>query len=267
VSVANILAYAGPKAGYCVSPEQHDAQIRENLAQGYPQIEPHPPCEEPLAIACFGPSLQDTWKEIRNFSHVMTCSGAHRFLTELGIVPTHHVDVDPRSHKAQLIGDALSPRTDFLMASCCHPSVLQHIKDHHGKVTLWHAIDNIGPPIGTGWALYGGSTAGLRTLTVAAFLGYRSLHIFGMDGSFKDSRHAAPHPRESATPVWASYKGKRYLSTSSLVAEANDLFRIIPSLTGVSLTFYGEGLIQDRASHGLPARDPQGVIATYYGAS
>lgn len=46
-----------------------------------------------LTIACYGPSLQDTYKDMKH--PIMSMSGATHWLYERGIVPDYHVDMDP----------------------------------------------------------------------------------------------------------------------------------------------------------------------------
>ena len=82
---------------YAVPLWLRDEQIKVSCARAIPRIEGHdgPLRSEPIAIACYGPSLADTWEKIRGFEYVMTCSGAHRFLIDRDIVPRWHVAVDP----------------------------------------------------------------------------------------------------------------------------------------------------------------------------
>src|SRR6266853_2973862 len=90
---------------YCIPTWLRDEQIKINTLKVRGRIFPHyEKHDEPIALVNFGPSLNDTWEQIKNFKYIMTCSGAHKFLVERGIIPTHHIDVDPRPHKVQLIG-------------------------------------------------------------------------------------------------------------------------------------------------------------------
>ena len=56
--------------------------------------------KRPASIVCYGPSLIDTWEDIKlekeagNF--IVTVSGAHDFLIERGIIPDVHIECDPR---------------------------------------------------------------------------------------------------------------------------------------------------------------------------
>src|SRR5437762_9644704 len=88
---------------YCVEKDVHNLHIRKSIERGYPPI-PVVKSDEfqtlPIAIVCSGPSLKDSWEEIKPFQIVLTCSGAHDFLIERGIIPTYHMETDPRQHKA-----------------------------------------------------------------------------------------------------------------------------------------------------------------------
>ena len=62
------------------------------------------PQTEPVAVVGLGPSLHDTWEKIRDFRYILSMSGSHRFLIDRAIVPTWHLDIDPRFYKYRLIG-------------------------------------------------------------------------------------------------------------------------------------------------------------------
>jgi len=99
---------------------------------------------ESIAVVNFGPSLNDTWEELKKFKYVMTCSGSHKFLVDKGFTAKdftkwYHIDVDPRPHKAELIGQ---PQKDveYLIASACHQAVFDLLEGY--DVKLWHIFAN-----------------------------------------------------------------------------------------------------------------------------
>jgi len=127
------------ETSYCISQDLRDKQMRLNIPRVKGRLVPRETTtEEEIAIVCYGPSLKKTWAEVRNFKKVMTCSGAHNFLVERGIIPTWHVDLDPREHKARM----LTPHKDveYLIASCCHPNMLDKLEGFNVK--LWHIFNN-----------------------------------------------------------------------------------------------------------------------------
>lgn len=240
---------AKQKVSYCIPLILRDEQIRVNTAACRGRLEPHyEPRPEPIAIVCYGPSLNETWEQVREFKYVMTCSGAHRFMLERGIVPTWHLDVDPREHKIKLIG---APHSDveYLIASTCHPKYFRLLIDGGFKVKLWHVFDGAEEamrvlPNGE-WALTGGCSVGLRALAVSHFLGFRNLHIFGMDGNEGPSgKHAAEHPNQAKGYYHTEYKGVTYRTTPALLEAARQTWHELNFLRDVTTTFHGDGLVQ-----------------------
>lgn len=236
------------KVGYCVPIWLRDLNIESNIKAVKGRIQPHyEDRAEPIAVVCYGPSLNDTWEEIKKFKYVLTCSGAHKFLLERGIVPTWDCNVDPREHKVQLMGP---PHKDveYLVASTCSPKLVEHLQGYNVK--LWHIFDGTDDaqrtlPAGE-WSLFGGASAGLRALALARFLGFKDLHVFGMDGceSEKYGKHAAAHPNQPKDHQLCEYGGKTYKTTASLAECARQTPHEIDQLNDVTATFYGEGLTQ-----------------------
>src|SRR4026208_971828 len=106
------------KTKYCIPDWLRDEQIKRAIARVSGRIQPGERKDEPVAIVGFGPSLNDTWEQIKGFKTVISCSGSHKFLVERGIKPTFHVEVDPREHKVALIGPP-QKETKYLIASTC----------------------------------------------------------------------------------------------------------------------------------------------------
>src|ERR1044072_8081762 len=112
------------KTKYCIPEWLRDEQIKRAITRVVGRIQPGERQDEPIAIVGFGPSLNDTWTQIRAYKRVISCSGAHKFLVDRGIIPTWHVEVDPREHKCTLLGTP-HPDVEYLIASCCHPKVVE----------------------------------------------------------------------------------------------------------------------------------------------
>jgi uncharacterized Rossmann fold enzyme len=239
---------------YCIPHWLRDEQIRANSARITARISGTPePRPEPVAVVGYGPSLNDTWEQIKGYEHVITCSGAHKFLVDRGIKPTHHVEVDPREHKVTLIGQP-QEGTQYLLASACHPKLLKHLEGY--DVRLWHVFD----PSDEGWrqlppgewAIMGGCDVGLRAIAIAGFLGFRDVHVFGLDGSAREARHADAHPNGGTKFAPVEYGGKTYQTTPAMLEAARQLWHELDQLPKVKATFYGEGLIQAMAKDYVP---------------
>jgi hypothetical protein len=237
---------------YCIPLWLRDEQIKHAIARVPGRIMPSERREDAVAVVCFGPSLIDTWEEVKRFQTIITCSGAHRFLTERAIVPDFHVEVDPRPHKVQLIGPPC-PETTYLISSTCHPKLFDHLEGM--RVLLWHVFDSKEEgkrvlPHGE-WALTGGCDVGSRAITIAGFLGFRDVHVFGMDGCEKlngdGSKHAAAHPNEPSKYSITEYDGVEYRTTPGLLEAARQIWHELDQMPAVKATFHGEGLVQAMA--------------------
>ena len=251
------------KVQYCIPYWLRDEQIKLALERTRGRLEPSRELRyEPIALVCFGPSLNDTWEQVKNFKHVMTCSGAHKFLVDRGIVPTWHVEVDPRPHKIKLIG---TPHKDveYLISATCHQAVFDHLEGYNTKI--WHVFSNekdsmrMMPP--GEWAITGGCSVGLRCMTIARFLGFTDQHIFGMDGNgTATNSHAdvhASYPKGSWPMTDCEYNGKTYKTTVAFLEAAKQTFHELNQMPDVKATFYGEGLTQEMAKSYVPKSVPK----------
>ncbi len=242
---------------YCIPTYLRNEQVRVNMRLVAERLAPTPAgityTAEPIAVVAFGPSLKETWEKVREFKTIISCSGSHKFLIEHGIIPTHHVEVDPRAHKIALLGIP-HPDVHYLPCSAVHPDYLRHLMKHNAKVTLWHVFGSEDAsqrviPKGE-WQITGGCDAGLRSVTIARFLGYTNLHLFGFDGSAPDkggARHAAYHPNPVRAISEVEYDGRTFYTTAAMLEAAKGLFHELEQLPDVIPTFYGDGLIQHRA--------------------
>lgn len=225
------------------------------LATGYPRLSPVLIDEtRTLSIVAYGPSLEDTWQDIRH--PILSMSGATRFLADRGITADFHCDMDPRPHKVKHLAPPI-PGVHYLMASVCPPQTWELLKEE--RVTLFHVFsgrddagrdtyDFVAEHDPGAYVGHGGSTIGLTALHLGGVLGYRHFEIFGMDGSFRDdsrsARHAGPHygTKQQDGRTWNA-EGKTY-QTSRIMANA--VAETINSVSNYPMfcVFHGSGLTQ-----------------------
>jgi hypothetical protein len=215
----------------------------------------------PLAIVGGGPSLKDTLGELRAFpGPVMAAGSAHDYLLENGIQPAYCVILDPDPlMAAYLKRDGGACR--YLVASHVAPHVLFALE---GKaVYLFGAggtfdLKEFDPlPV----VMVGGRTVGTRAMGMALGLGYKRLHLFGMDSCLSaDAVHAYEIPedagfdqaiRESARTVYCN--GMTFRCASYMLGQATDFQRFM-GVWGdqVSVEIHGDGLLAEimKASQG-----------------
>lgn len=265
-------ASAKIKTHYCIDGWLRDEQINSCLRRkGLGRIESHADRDEPIAVVCYGPSLRDTWEEIKRFKWIISCSGATKFLISRGIIPTWHTSVDPRIEQIELLGDP-HPEVTYLPASCCHPAYFDHLQAAGVKIDIWHVYDNDEeamrklPP--NEWAVTGGSNVGLRAMSLARFFGFTEQHIFGMDGSWsdeKDHKHADVHrtmdiPGHSLCE-YPKGSGRMWRTTAGFLTSAQQTFHELDMMPSVKAKFYGDGLVQEMAKHYVPKAIKPNTVA------
>ncbi len=225
------------------------------------ELGPHPGT---AIIACYGPSLKQTWEATRHERNLIpgakliTVSGAHDFLIERRIKPNYHIDCDPRPHKHEMV-TKLQRKTEYLLASCVHPSYVDKLKGHN--VTLWHLangdesnriLDELEP---NGFLIGGGGSAGLRAICVMYAMGFRKFILHGMDCSFdEDSKeqHAGPHGGK-VQHLLRVKAGERWFWTSTvLVSYAQQFLDMLKLMMAAprrvdrpAFDFHGDGLLQE----------------------
>ena len=226
--------------------------MRVAKENGWKQMVRKTHTSEFMSIACYGPSLKDTWQYLKH--PIMTVSGAHDFLISHGVIPDFHADCDPREYKIRMLHPHKGVK--YRMATCCHQSLWEKLKGH--DVELWHLHNDAHSEE---WVrdndpganmLGGGSTAGMRALEVASMLGYRKFEIHGMDCSCEDNgwRHAGPHLGKEQNIVEVNVDGQWFKSSPQMVEAAKEVITFIQNYD-CEIKFYGAGLTQAMVQHFL----------------
>ena len=237
------------KVKYAVTMEEHQANVAENLKLGYPSVQPGDFSDKTLALVCSGPSLKRTRRQIRFFDYILTCSGAHDYLINHGIVPTWHMEGDPRAHKAVFVKHP-HKRVKYLISTACHPKLFANLKGY--QVAIWHSLmsgehlsemDHYPPGH---WVLTGGTNVGMRAMVMGRLLGFTQIHIFGMDCSAEDSFHTGDHPNEPPKKKYMTIQvGEREFYTTHLfLSYAKQFFHEILMLPDTQVVMHGDGLLQ-----------------------
>jgi FkbM family methyltransferase len=238
------------KTSYCIDLDTRDRQVAENLARIPGRLTACDDRPGRVAVVCYGPSLEETWEQVRDFDHIITVSGAHKFLLDKGIVPTHHLEVDPRPHKADLIGKP-HPDVEYLIASVCHRKVFDLLDGCNVK--LWHVFAHEAGRTGVPvcyprgeWSLTGGANCGMRAIVLARFLGFKKMTVFGMDYSFKNdgTQHAGWHPKEFPNIYAVEVAGQFYYTNPPMHQYAQQFFHEVTQIGDVEMEVVGNGLLQ-----------------------
>jgi hypothetical protein len=244
------------KIPYALTPavplERRYENMKVAIARGLPRIHRAVIDERAVMhVACYGPSLQQTWKELRH--PIISMSGATKWLAARGVVADYHVDMDPRQCQLRNYEPAIVG-VKYLVASVCDPVVFDALRAAGADVTLWHAVSS-NEQQDLAWVaqhddgallIVGGSTIGLTAIQIGGVLGYRRFAIHGMDGSFADGvRHAGAHadPKTQKNDITWDAGGRTYHTSrimANAVAETINQMGLYPIFT----VFHGEGLTQ-----------------------
>jgi len=199
---------AGPSfpGGINTDHEELLANIRYAIRQGHPQVREDPIKADQILMVGGGPSLESTKEELRDLlwegkSQLVTLNGAYHWAIKNNLRPNAQVVVDAQPHNVRFVQPYV-PNCRYLIASQCHPSVWDAVRDYP-NVWIFHAAagkdDIIRPTLdeyysGQWHGASGGTTVFTRALSVFRTLGYLRYHLFGMDSCFgaDGSHHAYP---------------------------------------------------------------------------
>lgn len=242
---------------FCISPEEVLVpRIAENCAKYPARIRSVPAHEGHAVIVGGGPSVRERISSIKQRQEhgqtVFALNGAAGFLNSHGIIPEYQVLLDPQ----EFLTEYLAAAVNYLIASQCHPKVLAASPK---PPILWHVAtegrEETTPRHPDGDCLVGGGySVGLCSMCLVYAMGYRNIHLYGLDSSVTDlGDHAYPCPVPGTThsfdmrpEVVATVGGKRFQTTLQLAKQAQTFMKVSADLlnAGCTLTIECGGLLQ-----------------------
>lgn len=245
------------------TPEELLGNVRYALSLGLPDLQnANPPNDWVLSIAGGGPSLEDTYPQLEGC--VAAVNGSLSYLKTKGVTP----NLCGICHPTESIADIIEadPEVTYFLGSCVHPKVFDKLLAANCKIVLWHLhpIDGLDEVLNEhygdkGWVqIPGGTTMGLRWITLGYHLGFRKFHLHGLDSSFRGkSSHAYPDAQDHKE--WITYDG--YQTRIPFLGQVEDFLRLMdnardPDVEPTEYTMFGDGLLQMRYAHWLKANQP-----------
>ncbi len=211
-------------------------------------MEPH---DRTAHIACFGPSLIQTWPQLaiaRATGHsIYSVSGSHKFLIDRDVIPFAHMDCDPRPHKVAMLGEP-HKNVQYWLASCVDQSYLDKIYGY--DVSLWHSYNGkasreafkIDP---SQRMIVGGGSIGLRAMSVLYCRGYRTFEIHGMDCSFhEDEHHAGDHLGKNHDGIPVKCGDRWFKANAVMLLYARYFRKQLAIMKDAKINLHGDGLLQ-----------------------
>ena len=202
-----------------------------------------------VAIVGSGPSLKKNWRKLKRFKgDIIACNSACKFLLEKGITPQYMMCF--YADRLMLAFMQSHPEITYLLASRCPPEAFDLVKDH--KIVCWHAAGddrleellvkyNREEPM-----VLGGSAAVTRTLYVAITMGYKTVHMYGVDSSYigMDTHITQSRTEERRLPVRVN--DKVFITAPWMSQQAEDFKILVPlmqKINNTEIVVHGTGLI------------------------
>lgn len=243
------------------TPESNGWNITSALARKLPELTPALCAHDgTFVVVGSGPSLPSFAKELKRERTkgrpICAVKGAHDYLCEQGLDPDLFICVDPRDRSENI--KHKNQNTIYLLASRCAPEMFNALQDH--KIILWHSFG-----VEAEQAYYkghasigGGSTSGMRAITIGYILGYRKFKLFGMDSCLAADKLTKRFTGEQAGQVVGVQVGEReFFCNGAMAQQANEFQELYSTYPGISIESIGDGLltaiIAERKKQGLPA--------------
>ncbi len=202
-----------------------------------------------VSVVGSGPSLKKNWKKLRDLkSDIVACNAACQFLLERGVIPTYMFCFDADKLVMEFFE---KPHKDvtYIISSRCVPQVFEALKGF--KVIVIHTggdkhLEELLQKHGKHEPMViGGSAAVTRGMTVAAVIGYTTIHLWGIDGSFsgEDTHIGQSTTVERRAKIMMN---KRVFDMAPWMTRQVDDFKLLaPPLKswGIRIIVHGDGII------------------------
>lgn len=180
--------------------EQILANVKSAIRRGHSQIWPMAPNGTRVCIVGGGPSLDDTFDELRQLvfegAKLVTVNGAYHWCLERNLKPGGQVVLDARPANARFVNPPV-PQCRYWLGSQCAPETWDAVEGRE-HVAIWHDVSNEEVKaeldsyyMGNWNGIMGGTTVGTRAIGVLRTLGFLRFDLFGFDSCWMDDKHHA----------------------------------------------------------------------------
>ena len=237
--------------GQCVADDETlFAQMDAAIARGYKQIKQSEPSKTgSIVLVASGPSLKDQTELIGKMQKagcpVVAIKGAHDYLISEGVIPDYALAIDPQEHRIAFHKPHKAVK--YMIASQCHPALFDNLAGH--DVTLWHPYVKKGQDRPKNSMLIGGgTTSGLRAISLFYVLGWRDFQLFGFDscndGDTLRVNGDGLKDGDSLLEVRIDPEGEPFYCNASMALQAEHFQTYYEYLPDATFAGHGHGLIQ-----------------------
>lgn len=231
------------------APPDATEHVRAALMLGLPEFAPSLFQHDGTMVVCgSGPSLPTMIEEIRaergRDRPILAVKGAHDLLCANGIDPDIFVSVEakPRLENVQ----RKNANTVYFLSSRCSPELFGHLDGCKKLIFHTQGGKEQGLEELKGRSLIGGgTTSGLRAVTLGFLLGFKRFVLYGFD-SCLDAENRKRHDSGAMKPeqiVDRICAGRRFLCNGAMAMQADEFQEYYKHLPGVTFDVKGDGLI------------------------
>jgi len=236
--------------GKCVADDETLFQNMENaVARGYPQVlRQESPKNGMITLVASGPSVAgqlDVIREMAKTSLIVAIKDAHDWLIDNGVVPDYALAIDPQEHRISFYKP--NHGVEYMIASQCHKAMFDNLEGH--KVTIWHPYvmkDQDRPK--NSLLIGGGTTSGLRAISLFYVLGWRHFALFGFDSCLDGDKlrvnGSGLKEGDQITEIRIDQEGETFYCNAAMALQAEHFQTYYDYLPDAHYYGFGHGLIQ-----------------------
>ena len=236
--------------GKCVADDETLFQNMENsVARGYPQVlRQESPKDGMITLVASGPSVAgqiDVIREMAKTSLIVAIKDAHDWLIDNGVIPDYALAIDPQEHRISF--HKPNHGVEYMIASQCHKAMFDNLEGQ--KVTIWHPYVMKGQDRPKNSLLIGGgTTSGLRAISLFYVLGWRHFALFGFDSCLDGDKlrvnGSGLKEGDKITEIRIDQEGETFYCNASMALQAEHFQTYYDYLPDAQYYGFGHGLIQ-----------------------
>jgi uncharacterized Rossmann fold enzyme len=223
--------------------------ILASLTRGLPEFQPALlPHDGTIVVCGSGPSLPSFIEDIRAEREkrrpIFAVKGAHDLLVKNGIEPNAFVSCEakPRLNNVQL----KNKNTLYLLSARCSPELYDWLSDCNVMTFHTYAEKEATLPELSGKPLIGGgTTSGLRAVTLGYLFGFARFVMYGFDSCL--ALRSSQALRLGAMKPWQIrdrwVRGRRFLCNAAMAMQADECQEYMKLFPDLSMDFKGDGLL------------------------
>lgn len=224
--------------------------IRSALKRNWPELQEQPVHARVISIVAGGPNAIEFFKH--EHKEIMCVNQAHDWLLERQVLPDSLVVLDNDPSMAKTI-DSPHPDIIYYCASMTAPELLDRLEGY--KTVLWHCRQECGEEEAFNkdvTLIGGGNNVGLRAISIAHYLGYRTMNCFGFCGSMIDNKFYAYDDRTKflktegylgMSVLDLTFNGQTFRGTKLNAIQSGAFWQTLINFPDCKIRAYGEGMI------------------------